>query len=222
MCRWQVLGKECEQQLGSQGSSQGISPTGAVPGVSLWLRRSLTSRAPSMSTLKVRGHMGFDSIKCETFLHRGWLSCGKCQHQESWGRLEERESTESPDDFRKRSDSAPRDQLDHGDCSWASGITFPEWKPRVLLSSVVEAGVCVRGRRVLAPPMTLARSRPRPSASPSVKQRIRSTPSLSACGGSLFSRSVVADSLQPHGLHHTRFPCPSLSPGVCSHSCPLG
>ena len=27
--------------------------------------------------------------------------------------------------------------------------------------------------------------------------------------------------LQPHGLQHSRLPCPSLSPGVCSHSCPL-
>ena len=26
----------------------------------------------------------------------------------------------------------------------------------------------------------------------------------------------VSDSLQPHGLQHTRLPCPSLSPGVCS------
>ena len=37
----------------------------------------------------------------------------------------------------------------------------------------------------------------------------------------MFSRSVVSDSLQPHGLQHTRLPCPSLFPGVCSNSCPL-
>ena len=37
----------------------------------------------------------------------------------------------------------------------------------------------------------------------------------------LFSCSVVSDSLQPHGLKHTRLPCPSLSPGVFSNSCPL-
>ena len=38
----------------------------------------------------------------------------------------------------------------------------------------------------------------------------------------LFSpSSVVLDSLQPHGLEHARVPCPSLSPGVCSNSCPL-
>ena len=36
-----------------------------------------------------------------------------------------------------------------------------------------------------------------------------------------FSHSVVSDSLRPHGLQHTRLPCPSLSPGVCSKSCPL-
>ena len=37
----------------------------------------------------------------------------------------------------------------------------------------------------------------------------------------LFSCSVVSDSLQPHRLQHTRLPCPSLSPAVCSNSCPL-
>ena len=35
-----------------------------------------------------------------------------------------------------------------------------------------------------------------------------------------FSRSVVSDSLQPHGLQHTRFPCSSPTPGACSNSCP--
>ena len=28
----------------------------------------------------------------------------------------------------------------------------------------------------------------------------------------------MSNSLQPHGLQHTRFPCPSLSPDVCSNS----
>ena len=37
----------------------------------------------------------------------------------------------------------------------------------------------------------------------------------------LFSRSVVSDSLRPHGLQHTRLPCPSPTPGACSNSCPL-
>ena len=37
----------------------------------------------------------------------------------------------------------------------------------------------------------------------------------------LFSHSVMSNSLQPHGQQHTRLPCPSLSPRVCSNSCPL-
>ena len=36
-----------------------------------------------------------------------------------------------------------------------------------------------------------------------------------------FSHSVMSDALQPHGLQHARLPSPSLSPGVCSNSCPL-
>ena len=31
----------------------------------------------------------------------------------------------------------------------------------------------------------------------------------------------MSDSLQSHWLQHTRLPCPSLSPRVCSSSCPL-
>ena len=37
----------------------------------------------------------------------------------------------------------------------------------------------------------------------------------------LFSLSDMSGSFQPHGLQHARLPCPSLSPGVCSISCPL-
>ena len=37
----------------------------------------------------------------------------------------------------------------------------------------------------------------------------------------LFSLEVMPDSLRPHGLQHTRLPCPSPSPGVCSNSYPL-
>ena len=37
----------------------------------------------------------------------------------------------------------------------------------------------------------------------------------------LFSCSVVSNSLRPRGLQHTSLPCPSLSPGACSNSCPL-
>ena len=37
----------------------------------------------------------------------------------------------------------------------------------------------------------------------------------------LFSIQVMPNFLQPHGLQHVRFPCPSPSPGVCSNSCLL-
>ena len=43
--------------------------------------------------------------------------------------------------------------------------------------------------------------------------------SVSCC--LLFSCTVVSGSLWPHGLQHARLPCPSLSPGVSSNSCPL-
>ena len=35
-----------------------------------------------------------------------------------------------------------------------------------------------------------------------------------------FNRSVVSNSLRPHGLHHARLPCPSPTPRACSNSCP--
>ena len=36
-----------------------------------------------------------------------------------------------------------------------------------------------------------------------------------------FSHSVLSDSLRPHGLQHTRPPCPSPTPRVYSNPCPL-
>ena len=36
-----------------------------------------------------------------------------------------------------------------------------------------------------------------------------------------FSYSVMSNSLQPHGLQHTRLPCPLPTLGVFSNSCPL-
>ena len=35
-----------------------------------------------------------------------------------------------------------------------------------------------------------------------------------------FSHSVVSKFLWPYGLQHSRLPCPSPTPGVCSNSCP--
>ena len=36
----------------------------------------------------------------------------------------------------------------------------------------------------------------------------------------MFSCSVVSDSLRPHGLQHTRLPCPLPTPWAYSNSCP--
>ena len=37
----------------------------------------------------------------------------------------------------------------------------------------------------------------------------------------MFILLVMSESLRPHGLQHTKLPCPSRSPRVCSNSCPL-
>ena len=37
----------------------------------------------------------------------------------------------------------------------------------------------------------------------------------------MFNCSVIPNSLWPYGLQHARLPCPSLSLGACSNSCPL-
>ena len=42
----------------------------------------------------------------------------------------------------------------------------------------------------------------------------------SQTGSVQFSRSVMSDSLWPHGLQHARLPCPSPTPGAYSNSCP--
>ena len=58
------------------------------------------------------------------------------------------------------------------------------------------------------------------TVSPSFSERVLLEISKSSL--LLFSHSVMSISLQPHDvLEHTRLPCPSLSPGVCSNSCTL-
>ena len=59
---------------------------------------------------------------------------------------------------------------------------------------------------------------------PSHSSRLLQSTSLSSLYYTASSHcccSVVFNSLWPHGLQHTRLPCPSLSPWVCSNSCPL-
>ena len=50
--------------------------------------------------------------------------------------------------------------------------------------------------------------------------RLDQSPTFMTLFNLLYSHSVMSDSLQPHGLQHPRLPCPSLSPGACSNSCP--
>ena len=50
---------------------------------------------------------------------------------------------------------------------------------------------------------------------------LRNISSASPLTTLLFSRSVMSNCLQPHGLQHTMLLCPPLSPGVYSNSCPL-
>ena len=47
---------------------------------------------------------------------------------------------------------------------------------------------------------------------------INSIPSISSVQ---FSCSVMSNCLRPHGLQHSRLPCPSPTPRACSNSCPL-
>ena len=49
-----------------------------------------------------------------------------------------------------------------------------------------------------------------------VEPSFQITPNVAA-----FCCSVMSDSLQSHGQQHTRLPCPSASPRVCSNSCSL-
>ena len=59
------------------------------------------------------------------------------------------------------------------------------------------------------------------------KASFRFFPSSYSCSHSIpsssvqFSRSVMSNSLWPHGLQHARLPCPSPTPWACSNSCPL-
>ena len=53
-----------------------------------------------------------------------------------------------------------------------------------------------------------------------VCKKVHFLPHLSVNSVSSVTQSCL-DSLQPHGLQHTRLPSPSPTPGACSNSCPL-
>ena len=92
-----------------------------------------------------------------------------------------------------------------GGIGWTedSGCASARWKPRCR-SMLMASG---RGREGAASPAGRLSPQPRYSFL---------TPLLL-----LFSRSVVSDSLRPHGPQHARLPCPPPTPGVYSDSCPL-
>ena len=58
------------------------------------------------------------------------------------------------------------------------------------------------------------------SESPNITLGGRSQTQMSTPYMIQFSRSVVSDSLQPHGKQHARPPCPPTTPRVYSNSCP--
>ena len=77
-----------------------------------------------------------------------------------------------------------------------------------------------------SPPTVSLSICPAPPGSPSSPAAITTpeahiSPHLEATSVSQSSHSVLSDSLWPHGLQHTRLPCPSPTPGACSNLCPL-
>ena len=55
---------------------------------------------------------------------------------------------------------------------------------------------------------------------PQDRKRSVSKGNAKECSGSVqFSHSIMPDSLWPHGLQHTKLPCPSPTPGAYSNSC---
>ena len=49
---------------------------------------------------------------------------------------------------------------------------------------------------------------------------IQGVPTVDLFSSVQFSRSVMSDSLWPHGLQHAKLPCPFATPRVYSNSCP--
>ena len=95
---------------------------------------------------------------------------------------------------------------------------------RVPLHASRRAGVTVQGSQRDTERLGLSpgpRPRSQGSAFPSVLSDSAPQHSSAPSQSVQFSRSVVSDSLRPHGLQHTRLPCPSPTPGACSNSCPL-
>ena len=82
-------------------------------------------------------------------------------------------------------------------------------------------GTCSVCELCLNKPITKKKNRKKEMENLPYKQRVPlSSVWNGGCGWCSAAQSCLT-LLQPHGLHHTGLPCPSLSPGVCSNSCPL-
>lgn len=105
-------------------------PAGAVPGVSLQLRREPDFWSfVHVNSEGVRGHLGFDLIKCEIFTDVGGCHVGSASTK-SPGDAWRREKVESHLLISRK--EAALGQLDRRDFSWASGaVTFEMETPRV-------------------------------------------------------------------------------------------
>ena len=99
----------------------------------------------------------------------------------------------------------------HG--AWPNSHPFSWWCHPTILSSIIPVSSCPQS---FPAPGSFPKSRFFASGGQNIrasaKHQFRSVP---------FSHSVMYDSLPPHGLQHTRPPCPSPTPRLYSNSCPL-
>ena len=95
----------------------------------------------------------------------------------------------------------------------------------IMLYNVVLVSAVWRSESVICIhiPLPSSTSQTKPPSHPSRSPQSNNLSPLCLIAGShlLFSCSVMSDSFRPHGLQHTRLPCPSASPGACTNSCLL-
>ena len=91
---------------------------------------------------------------------------------------------------------------------------FPLWSLK-LKEGNVSYRILVTGQRGSAKTLNFVFSGQKQYASRDTKLQVDKSFCYSC------SVALVSDSLWPHGLQHSRLPCPSPSPRVCLNSCPL-
>ena len=80
---------------------------------------------------------------------------------------------------------------------------------------------CYQSNAQNSPSQSSTVCEPRPRCSSWIKKGRGTKDQIANIYSVQLSCSVMSDSLQPHGLQHTRPPCPSPTPGVYSNSFPL-